>query len=136
MKEEDKDIKETLSKLPTHHRKLVQGYKIIFEPDSTLKNDDKHVGVITSKPKEIRVASPWNYGRGFAFLHEIGHLVWEKFIKGKKEKEWSGLCKKVKDKKKGEPEEELFCHAYASTYCKYPPKLHHHESWERFIKTL
>jgi hypothetical protein len=137
MKNND-DIEESLKKIPKAHRALVHGFKINLEPTNTLHGDDGHVGVIMTDPhKEIRVASPWNYPREFAFLHEVGHLVYEKYVRGKDlEKEWSKIVKLNHGRKKEEPDEENFSHAYAAYYCKHPPVTHHNEEWRKFIKNL
>lgn len=136
--EENGDINKSLSKLPEAHRRLVKGYKIKFEPHNTLKGDDGHVGMIINKPnKVIRIASPWNYGREWALLHEIGHLVWAAFIKGTPfEQQWDHIAQNTKHKKKDENAEELFCHGYADCYCKNKIVIHHHPEWEQFIKSL
>ena len=134
----NEDIENSLKKLPKGHRALVHGFKINLEPANTLKGDDGHVGVIMTDPhKEIRVASPWNYPREFAFLHEVGHLVYENFVRGENlEKEWAEICKQNPHRKKDEPDEENFCHSYAAFYCKHPPVVHYHPAWRKFIKNL
>lgn len=139
LENEDEDAHKSLGKLPKAHQKLAHGFKLTFEPSHTLKGDDGHIGeiILDPKHKQIRVCSPWNYGRSFAFLHEIGHLVWANYVKGKPlEKEWNKLCEKVKDKKKDEPPEELFCHCYANNYVKFPLVIHDHPEWNKFIKNL
>jgi hypothetical protein len=138
IKEEDgNDIEKSLHKIPKTHRNLVHGYKIIFEPNHTLRGDDGHVGMITNNPKQIRLASPFNYGREFALLHEVGHLVWAAYVKGTAlEQEWNQIAANTKDKKKDENAEELFCHAYADTYAKNKIVIHHHPEWEAFINKL
>jgi len=132
------DIENSLAKLPKSHRELVHGFHIKLEPGNTLPGDDGHVGVIMTSPKrQIKVASPWNYPREFALLHEVGHLVFEKFVRGTElEKEWKDICKKNPNRKKDEPDEENFCHAYAARYVKHPPVTHHHEEWRKFIDSL
>lgn len=136
---EEEDVHKSLAKLPAAYQKLAHGFKVSFEPSHTLKGDDKHIGeiILDKKQKRIRVCSPWNYGRSFAFLHEIGHLVWEKYIKGTDlEKEWISICKNTKDKKKDEPEDENFCHAFANQYVKFPLVIHDHPEWKKFIKKV
>lgn len=132
------DIEKSLAKIPKGHRELVHGFHIKLEPGNTLHGDDGHVGIIMTNPKrQIKVASPWNYPREFALLHEVGHLVFEKFVRGTDlEKQWKKICANTKDKKKNEPPEELFCHAYANTYCKHQVVIHTHPEWEKFIKDL
>ena len=80
MKEEKSDIKKTLSKIPHSHSYLVKDYDWEFHTGNTLNGDDEHIGYIDDKRKEIAVSGPWNYGREFTILHEVGHKVWEKFI--------------------------------------------------------
>lgn len=138
IKEEDSgDVEKSLRKLPRTYRNLVHGYKITFEPNNTLHGDDGHVGMITNNPKQIRVASPWNYGREFALLHEVGHLVWAAYIKGTQlEKEWEQIVANTKHKKKDEPPEENWCHAFANTYSKNKVVIHTHPEWEEFMKRV
>jgi hypothetical protein len=136
---EKKDVEQALEKLPLAHQKLAHGFELNLEPTHTLKGDGAHVGeiIIHPKKKSIRVSSPWNYGREFALFHEIGHLVWEFIIKGKPaQKEWEALCSKTKDKKKDEPPEELWCHAYANHFIKFPMVIHSHPEWTNFIKKV
>jgi hypothetical protein len=135
---EDGDVEKSLAKLPDSHRALVQGFKIEFEPHNTLKGDAGHVGVIMTHPRKlIKVASPWNYGREFALLHEVGHLVYEKYVRGTDlEKMWEKIAGSVEHKKKNEPPEELFCHAYANFYAKHKITIHDHDAWNEFIGRL
>lgn len=135
---DEADIQKSLNKLPKAHKELAKGFKIVLEPNNTLKGDKGHVGVIMTHPSpQIRVASPWNYPREFAFLHEVAHLVYEKYIRGTPlEQEWNAICARTKDKKKGEPPEELFCHAYANRYCNNQVVIHDHEEWNNFIDAL
>jgi len=139
LSQEDKNnIEKTLDKLPSHHKKLVKGYKFIFETESTLKNDKNHVGMIINHPQKIiRLAAPWLHSRSFVLLHEIAHLVYEAFVRGTKlEKKWQKIAMSTKNRKKNENAEELFCHAYGATYCDYPPIIHYHKNWIKFIKNL
>lgn len=139
---EDEDVKKTLAKLPQAIQELVKGYKISFQPRNTLAHDKQHVGMITNHPKkEINVSSPWNVGREFTLLHEISHLAYEKWIRGSKwEKEWEGIVKDTKDKKKDETPEELWCHHFANSFVKYPLVIHSHPTWkaylDRFLKAI
>ncbi len=134
------DIEKSLSKLPTAHRNLVHGFQINLEPNNTLPGDDSHVGVIMTHPKkQIKVASPWNYPREFAFLHEVAHLVYEKYVRGQKwEKEWNSVCKQNENRKKDEPNEENWCHGYANHFVKHKVLTHTSPEWEsyynRFLK--
>lgn len=133
--EEKDDVKESIGKLPKSYQKLVTGYKIVFEIGNTLKGDDGHVGMVVNKPKKlIRVAAPWRFGREFALLHECAHLVYEVYMTPELKKEWSKITKATKDRKEDESEEELFCHAFAAYYTKFPPAIHDHEEWRKFIK--
>ncbi len=134
------EVKDTIKKLPKAHQALVRGYRFKFEGGCTLNGSDDNIGMIhlnDDKKKEIHVAAPWNYGRQFAFLHEIGHLVYEKYMAGNREmkKKWQKIVNKTKHKLK-QPAEELFCHAYANTYAKNKIEVHNHPEWEKFIKAL
>ena len=94
-KEQDQ-LKKTLGKLPKVHRELIKSYKIKFTPKITLKNDPKHIGSIDDK--EIIVAAPWNYGREFTILHEIGHLVWGELLDKDLKTKWEKKLKTSKIK--------------------------------------
>jgi hypothetical protein len=133
---EDEDVEKTLSKLPRHHQELVKGFKFLFEPHNTLKGDDGHVGVITNSPRKIiRVAAPWRYSREFTVIHEVAHLVYEMFVKGSQtEKDWEKLSLSTKNRKKDESAEELFCHGYAAMFAQFPPEIHYHQEWIKFMK--
>ena len=131
--EYDQDLKDTLSKLPAAHRKFVKGYDFDFQSTNTLKNDKGHIGIIDPKKNKITVSAPWNYGREFALLHEIAHLIWELLDKDT-QKEWSAIVKRTKEKQ-NQSAEELFCMAYANTYANNKITIHDHPEWERFIKT-
>ena len=132
--EEKKNIKTTLSKLPKAHKALVKGYKYAFQGGNTMKGDDEHIGEVDPNTKKIVVAAPWNYGREFTILHEIGHMVYET-LTPKQKKMWAKIVKNTKDKQKQIPE-ELFCMAYANTYAKHQVEIHNHEEWGKFIKSL
>ena len=129
-KEQDQ-IKKTLGKLPKAHKELVKSYKIKFTPKITLKNDPKHIGSIDDK--EIIVAAPWNYGREFTILHEIGHLIWGELLDKDIKTKWKKIVKKTKNKQ-NQNSEELFCMAYANYYSKNKITIHDHEEWNKFIK--
>lgn len=115
--EEDKDILKTLSNLPSDHSDLIKGYRVKLVSGNTLDNDDEHIGYMDKSPKEIVVASPWNYGREFTLLHEIGHRVWENLDNSQRQ-EWGKLVKQNKDSSKefDQSEEELFCMIYAQHF--------------------
>lgn len=135
MDEENKDIEKTLSKLPQSHRDLVQGYNWKFHPGNTLNGDEEHVGYIDDMDQEIAVAGPWNYGREFTILHEVGHKVWENFVTPEMRKQWEHIVANTKEKQKQSPE-ELFCMAYANHYVKNKIVIHTHPQWEAFIEAL
>lgn len=130
------DVKASIRKLPKAHQKLVKGYEIKFTGNNTLK-DGASVGLNNLKHKKMVVASPWNYGREFAFLHEIGHLVWRDFVAPHKEKvtEWGSIVRNTKGKLR-QNAEELFCHAYANTYAQNKIEVHNHPRWEKFVKKV
>lgn len=131
--EEQKNINATLKKLPKKHRMLLNGFKVKFSPNNTIKGDHNHIGYIFKD--KIEIAAPWNYGREFTFLHEIGHLLWEKIVTKEQKKAWSKIVLKNKNRLK-QGDEELFCMAYANTYAKHKIKAHSNENWEKFIKSL
>jgi hypothetical protein len=135
---EESDVKKTLEKIPAAHRKLAQEFKLDFESSNTLKGDGDHVGVIQTHPKpQIRVASPWHYGREFVLLHEIAHIVYEKYVRGTEfEKKWIAICKATPNKKKDEPAEENWCHGYSNYFCKHKVVIHTHPEWERYFKNF
>ena len=145
--EEEKNIQAMLKKLPKKHAALMKGFKFRYVPGNTLKGDDEHIGLI--KGKTVTVAGPWNYGREFTTLHEIGHMVFEKLVTPSIKKAWESLLKKTKSslvkelKSKqiktdalNQEAEELFCMAYAATYAKHPSIIYHHKAWVDFIKRL
>jgi hypothetical protein len=128
---EQNQVEKTLDKLPKVHRELVKNYKIKFTPKITLKNDPKHIGSIDDK--EIIIAAPWNYGREFTTLHEIGHLIWGELLDKDIKTKWKKIVKKTKNKQ-NQNSEELFCMAYANYYSKNKITIHDHEEWNKFIK--
>lgn len=137
--EEEKNVKDTISLLPKSHQKLLDGYKFKFTPGNTLKGDNDHIGYIHKD--RIVVAAPWHYGRGFTTLHEIAHLVWEKLMTPALKNKWGKLF--IQEKKKmpknsalDQIAEEIFCMAYAATYCKHPPVTYTNDKWQKFIKNL
>lgn len=139
-KEYSKDLKQTMKKLPKDHCVLIKGYKIKFEPTNTLKNDSEHIGFIDEEKKIIRIAAPWNYGRNFTLLHEIGHAVWNKKLDEKKKKEWNVLFKKEKNKIKhkslNQNAEEIFAMCYANFYSKHKILTYNNSKWMKFIDSL
>jgi len=129
------DVHKTLRKVPKKHRNLVRGFKYTFQPGNTLKGDNDHIGFIDEKKKTITIAAPWNYGREYTLLHELGHAVWQHILDDKKREEWKRIVKNTKNKQK-QGAEELFCMAYANTYSNRKIEIHSHDSWEKFIKSI
>ena len=93
--EEKRDVRKTLEKIPKWHADLVRGYEIYFQPHNTLKGDEGHIGFIDEDKKKIVVSSPWNYGREYTLLHEIGHAVWKYILDDDDKKEWKKILKDV-----------------------------------------
>lgn len=129
------DVKKTLGKLPRKHRDLFNGYKFVFQGGNGLKGDPEHVGFIDEKKKIVTIAAPYNYGREFTILHEVGHAVWKYFVDEEMKKQWSEIVKRTKNKQ-NQGIEELFCMAYANTYAKNKIVIHDHPEWDKFIKNL
>jgi len=135
--EEDKnlsDLKATLKRLPKQDAALVKGWKYVFQVGNTMKGDKGHVGLMDPNKKTITLAAPWNYGREFTFLHEVGHLKWET-LSNSIQKKWKETVKKHKDRQK-DTDEELFCMAYANHYCKNRVIVHDNPAWHDFIEKL
>jgi hypothetical protein len=132
--EETKNLQQMLGKLPPSHRALVKGFDFKFQPGNTLDGDDEHVGYMDEKGKEIAVAAPWNYGREFTILHEIGHRVWERLPDNYK-KAWAKVVPMNPKRQKQSPE-ELFCMAYANYYVKNRVVVHDCPAWNKFIENL
>lgn len=133
------EVKDTIEKLPKTHQALVKGYKFKFEGGCTLNGSDENIGMIhlnNDKKKEIHVAAPWNYGRQFAMLHEIAHLVYEKYMapNNSLKKKWKNVVNNTKNKKVNQSAEELWCHAYANHFAKNKIEIHNHPEWEEFMK--
>jgi len=133
--EETKNIKVMLAKIPKAHQKLVRGFKYVFQKGNTLNGDNENIGVCDNCKKQLTIAAPWNYGREFTTLHEIGHMVWETLPPEKKE-EWKKVLKGTKGEHQRQNAEELFCMGYANTYAKHKDKIHDHPEWDKFIKSL
>ena len=132
----EQDIKETLSKLPKKHQNLVRGYKFKFQPGNTLKGDNDHIGVTDEEKKAITIAAPWNYGREFTFLHEVGHKIWEG-LSPEQQNKWTDIVKKTKMKKQDRQNaEELFSMSYANHYAKHKHVMFTYPEWEKFIKSI
>jgi len=143
--EEQSDIEKTLSKIPKSHRGLLRGYDFKLHSGNTLNGDDDHIGYMDAEEEEIAVAAPWNYGREFATLHEIAHVVWEHLGKDIK-REWQKLVNKTKKKHNQKPHvqsdsldqsaEEIFCMCYANYYTKHKLATYSHPEWLKFIENL
>lgn len=133
--EENTDVQSTLRKIPESHRKLVAGYQFKFQPGNTLKHDKKSIGEIDEEKKIITVCAPWNYGRQFTFLHEIGHLVWKYIMDEELRAKWKKAYNAVKHKQ-SQGMEEIFCMSYANYYAKNKVEIHNHKEWLNFIKNL
>ena len=129
------DVRKTLRKVPKKHSALIKGYKFIFQPDNSLKNDSDHIGYIDEEKKTITLAAPYNYGREFTLLHELGHCVWKYIVSEKHRKKWMEIVEKTKNKQ-NQGAEELFSMGYASTYAKNKISIHDHPEWEKFIRDL
>lgn len=142
--EYNKEVKKTLQKVPKKHRDLLKGYKYKFQPNNALKGDGEHIGYVDEENKVITIAAPWNYGREYTFLHEMGHLVWKYFMDKGLKKKWKILMKKHKQqqakKNTGDSldqnEEEIFCMCYAANYCKHPVVTFYNDKWNDFIQKI
>jgi hypothetical protein len=135
--EQEENIKATLKKLPPAHQALIGQYKIKWHGDNTLQGDDGHIGIVNPNTKTMTIAAPWNYGREYTFLHEIGHKIWERFVAPNSTlvKQWHQIVKLNKNRMK-QNDEELFCMAYSNHYAKNKIVVHTHPEWDRFIKNL
>lgn len=141
MGEEKKDISHMLTKLPPAHRDLVKGWQWKFHAGNTLNGDDEHVGYMDDAGKEIAVAAPWNYGREFTILHEIGHKVWENLVSPQLKQEWLQVVqhktpKQMHDKTLMQEPEELFCMSYAQHFASNKIEKFDNPLWQRFIKKV
>ncbi len=132
--EEEDNVQQMLNKIPKKHAALMKGFHFKFQAGNTLDGDDDHVGLI--KGKTVTVAAPWNYAREFTTLHEIAHMVFEKLVDDHWKKEWSKVVKKHKGRQKDQPDEELFCHAYANHFVKHKNLTHHHPEWAKYMDRL
>lgn len=136
-KEQEENLKSSLSKIPKRHGDLIKGYKLKWTCDNVLDGDDGHVGIINPQDKTITIAAPYRYSREHTFLHELAHKVWEAFVAPNPMlvKKWRLIVKNTKNKMH-QNAEELFCHGYAATYGQNPPTIHYHKDWVNFIKHL
>jgi len=131
--EQEENIKKTIAKVPKKHSALIKGYKFKWQCDNVLNGDDGHVGVIDPNDKTITVCAPWNYGREFTFLHEIGHLVFDRFCSPKWRDEWAKTVKKNINRQK-QSNEELWCMCYANYFVKNKIVVYTHPEWEAYMK--
>jgi hypothetical protein len=137
--EGEKDVKKTLGRIPAKHRALVKDYKFVFQPTNCLRGDNKHIGLIDEKNKTITIAAPWNYGREYTLLHEVGHAVWKYVLDDDKRAEWKKLLGPVKKRNKrdlDQNDEEIFCMAYAQAYAKNGLEKYDHDELVDFVRGL
>lgn len=137
--EGENDVKKTLGRIPKAHRKLVDGYKFVFQPTNCLRGDNKHIGLIDEKNKTITIAAPWNYGREYTLLHEVGHAVWKYVLDDDKRAEWKKLLGPVRKRNKkdlNQNDEEIFCMAYAQAYAKNGLEKYDHDDLVDFVREL
>lgn len=135
----EKDIKKTLGRIPAKHRALVKDYKFVFQPTNCLRGDNKHIGLIDEKNKTITIAAPWNYGREYTLLHEVGHAVWKYILDDEKRAEWKKLLRPIKRRNKKDLDqnhEEIFCMAYAQAYAKNGLEKYDHDELVDFVRGL
>lgn len=129
------EAEESLKKLPEKHRHLIKGYKFKFEDGCNLKGYPDSIGLIhlgNPDKKIIQVAAPWRYGREFAFLHEVAHLIFDKLCKSKWKTEWEKTVKLHKKRQK-QNNEELWCMAYANHFAQHKNMTHTHSAWESYM---
>jgi hypothetical protein len=138
-KQEQKDIQSTLEKIPRSHADLVKGYEISFQPSNCLKGDKGHIGFIDEEKKKIVISSPWNYGREYTLLHEVGHAVWKRYMDETKKSEWKKILGRVRLKNKkdfDQNDEEIFCMCYAQHYAKNKLCKYDHKELDKFISRI
>lgn len=135
--EEQEDIAKLLAKIPPKHAALVRNFHWRFTAGNTIDNDQQHVGYMDDNDKEIAIAAPWNYGREFTVLHEIGHKVWENFVQPYPQliRLWTQIVGKTKNRQ-DQPPEELFSMAYANHFVKNKIVIHTHPEWEAFVSKV
>jgi hypothetical protein len=135
----ERDVEKTLRKIPKSHARLVRGYKFRFQPYNTLKGDDGHIGFIDEEKKTITIASPWNYGREYTLLHEVGHAVWKYAVDDGKKAEWKkilGPTRKANKKDLNQNDEEIFCMSYAQAYANNGITKFDHEELVEFARRI
>lgn len=130
------DISSTLKKLPKKHKSLLRNFKVNFQKGNNLTGDDGHVGSLDMSKKKLEIAAPWNYGREWTFLHELGHLVWDDLLDSDFKNQWKEVIRNTKKKKANQDAEELFCHGYANYFSKNKIELHNHPEWNEFMKKV
>ena len=138
-KKQEIDVSKTLAKLPKKHQKLIKDYKIVFQPHHSLQGDNTHIGFIDEKNKIITVAAPWNYGREYTLLHEVGHAVWKYLVSEEKKEEWKKILRKEKQKDKkslDQEQEEIFCMVYAQHYAKNKLEKYNKKSLIDFVSQI
>jgi hypothetical protein len=128
------ELDSTLNKLPSKVRNLIKGYKISFTPESTLKTDKQHVGIVDKDKKTITICAGFYYSRELELLHEIGHMFFET-LKQNQKQNWKQIVKNTKQKQHQNPE-ELFCFAFANHYAKMKVNIHNHPEWSKFIDSI
>jgi hypothetical protein len=64
--EEEKNLQDTIKKLPQKYKDLLKNFNIKLTCKNTLNGDKNHIGYINKF--DIEVAAPWNYGREFTLL--------------------------------------------------------------------
>lgn len=135
----EKDIEKTLGRIPAKHRALVKDYKFVFQPTNCLRGDNKHIGLIDEKNKTITIAAPWNYGREYTLLHEVGHAVWKYILDDEKRAEWKKTLRPIKKRHKkdlNQNDEEIFCMAYAQAYANNGLEKYDHDELVDFVRSL
>ena len=132
----EKEINGTISKLPKRLQKILSGYNYVFEPGLGLKGDKKHIGAIDSEKKKITVSAPFEYGRNFCLLHELGHLYYAAFMTKKEKDVWKDVSQITKRKNRhlDNNDEENFCHSFAQHFCQNKLVKFSHPEWEKFMK--
>ena len=137
--EEKKDIRKTLEKIPKTHANLVRNYEISFQPNNSLRGDKNHIGFIDEENKRIVISSPWNYGREYTLLHEVGHAVWKYLVSEEKKKEWKRIVGEVRKKNRkdlSQNDEEIFCMSYAQHYAKNKLVKYNHKNLMKFVSLI
>lgn len=144
--EEEEDLNGMLEKIPQSHRDLVADYKFKLQGGNTLKDDGDHIGYMDSGTEEIAVAAPWNYGREFALLHEVAHVVWENLVSDELRQKWQKIVNRTKEKQNqklnvrssslNQSAEEIFCMCYANYYANQKLETYTNSKWMHFIKNL